>query len=148
MWVFIALKGHSFYNIAIFNLEIVLLLQSVSTQIFRSSRLRRLRMKFEQNWLAASEEKLFENVNGLMHACTDGKTDEGQKKKITIAHSEHSSGELKKDYIFHYTKVKLLLLQRGFTTCLGKFSRQQIDDFSYFSQKIGFDISCKKFLRI
>ena len=31
--VFFALKGHSFYNIAIFDLEVILLLQCVSTQI-------------------------------------------------------------------------------------------------------------------
>ena len=34
-------------------------------EIFRSPNLRRLHMKFEQNWLSeASEEKSFENVNG------------------------------------------------------------------------------------
>ena len=47
-------------------------------------------MKFEQNCSAASEEKSFENVNGWM----DGRTDNG-RKVITIAHPEHSSGELK-----------------------------------------------------
>ena len=31
--MYIALKGHSFYNIAIFDLEVILLLQCVSTQI-------------------------------------------------------------------------------------------------------------------
>ena len=38
---------------------------------------------------AASEEKSFENVNGRTH----GRTDDG-RKVITIAHPEHSSGEL------------------------------------------------------
>ena len=33
MCVFIALKGHSFYNIAIFVLEVILLLQCVSIQM-------------------------------------------------------------------------------------------------------------------
>ena len=42
-------------------------------------------MKFEQNCSAASEEKLFENVNGRTM----------DKKMITIPHPEHSSGELK-----------------------------------------------------
>ena len=37
-----------------------------------------------------ASEKSFENVNG----CTDGWTDNKQKV-ITIAHPEHSSGELK-----------------------------------------------------
>ena len=41
---------------------------------------------------AASEEKLFENVYGWAHE-TDTQTDKGQKV-ITIAHNEHSSGEL------------------------------------------------------
>ena len=39
---------------------------------------------------AASEEKTFENVNGRTHE----RTDDGQKV-TTIAHPEHSSGELK-----------------------------------------------------
>ena len=39
---------------------------------------------------AASEEKSFENVNGRM----DARTNDG-RKVITIAHPEHSSGELK-----------------------------------------------------
>ena len=55
--------------------------------IFRSPKLRRLHMKFEQYWLRASDKKLFENVDRL----TDG------RKVITIAHPEHSSGELKRD---------------------------------------------------
>ena len=42
----------------------------------------------------ASEEKSFENNNGRMHGRTDGRTDDG-RKVITIAHPEHSSGELK-----------------------------------------------------
>ena len=42
-------------------------------------------MKFGQNWLGASEEKSSENVNGRTH----------RRKVITIAHPEHSSGELK-----------------------------------------------------
>ena len=63
---------------------------------FRSPILRRLHMKFEQNWLwgfrgsGASEEKSFENVNGRTH----GWTDDG-RKVITIAHPEQCSGELK-----------------------------------------------------
>ena len=48
-------------------------------------------MKFEQNWFSGFRGEAFENVNG----CTDGRTDDGQKV-ITIAHPEHSSGELKK----------------------------------------------------
>ena len=55
-------------------------------------------MKFEQNWLRASEEKSFENVNRRTHrwmdALTDRRTDDG-RKVITIAHPEHNSGELK-----------------------------------------------------
>ena len=43
----------------------------------------------------ASEEKSFENVNGRTHGRMDGRTDDG-RKVITIAHPEHSSGELKK----------------------------------------------------
>ena len=39
--------------------------------IFRSPNLRWLHMKFEQNWLKASEEKSFENNNGLTHGRTD-----------------------------------------------------------------------------
>ena len=49
-------------------------------------------MKFEQNWLRGSEEKLFKNVNGRTQGRTDGQTD--GRKVITIAHPEHSSGEL------------------------------------------------------
>ena len=44
----------------------------------------------------ASEEKLFENVNGWMDGRTEGRTDD-RRKVITIAHPEHSSGELKKN---------------------------------------------------
>ena len=40
MCVFIALKGRSFYNIAIFNLEDILLLQCVSAQIAQQFGLR------------------------------------------------------------------------------------------------------------
>ena len=40
--------------------------------IFRSLTLRRLHMKFEQNWL--SGRKSFENVNGRTHGRTDGRT--------------------------------------------------------------------------
>ena len=43
-------------------------------------------MKFEQNWQSGFKGK----VNGR----TDGLTGEG-RKVITIAHPEHSSGELK-----------------------------------------------------
>ena len=43
-------------------------------------------MKFEQIGSAASEEKSFENVNGRTH---------NGRKVTTIAHPEHSSGELK-----------------------------------------------------
>ena len=43
-------------------------------------------MKLSKISSAASEEKSFENVNG--------RTDDG-RKVITIAHLEHSSGELK-----------------------------------------------------
>ena len=48
-------------------------------------------MKFEQNGSRASEEKLFENVNG--------RTD--RRKVITIAHPEHSLGELKIKFIIY-----------------------------------------------
>ena len=41
--------------------------------------------KFEQNWLKASEEKSFENVNGQTHGRTDGCTD-GHRTK-----SDHNS---------------------------------------------------------
>ena len=51
-------------------------------------------MKFEQISSGASEEKSFENVNGLTHGRTDARTEDG-RKVITIAHPEHSSGELK-----------------------------------------------------
>ena len=52
-------------------------------------------MKFEQNGSAASEEKYeFENVNGRTDGRKDGQTDDG-REMITIAHPEHSSGELK-----------------------------------------------------
>ena len=47
-------------------------------------------MKFQQTGSAASEEKSFENFNGRTHWRTDN-----QQKVITIAHPEHSSGELK-----------------------------------------------------
>ena len=43
---------------------------------------------------AASEEKSFENVNGWTDTQMDGRTDDG-RKVITIAHPDHSSGELK-----------------------------------------------------
>ena len=46
---------------------------------------------------AASEEKSFENVNGQTDVQTDGRTDgqaDNRRKVITIAHPEHSSGEL------------------------------------------------------
>ena len=42
----------------------------------------------------ATEEKSFENVNRRTHRRTDGRTDD-RRKVITIAHPEHSSGELK-----------------------------------------------------
>ena len=42
----------------------------------------------------ALEEFSFESVNGRTTGQTDGRTDDGQKV-ITIAHPEHSSGELK-----------------------------------------------------
>ena len=41
--------------------------------IFCSPNIRRLHMKFEQNWLRASEKKSFENVNGWMHGRTKDK---------------------------------------------------------------------------
>ena len=41
----------------------------------------------------ALEELSFESVNGQTDVCTDGLTDNLQKV-ITIAHPEHSSGEL------------------------------------------------------
>ena len=47
-------------------------------------------MKFEQNWLRSFRGKSFENVNGRTHGRTDDR-----RKVITIAHPEHSSGELK-----------------------------------------------------
>ena len=54
---------------------------------------------------AASEEKSFENVNG--------RTDDGQKT-ITVAHPEHSSGELKKH-------AKLPSMQRFTDTLSGAY---------------------------
>ena len=53
--------------------------------IFRSPNLKRFQMNLSKIGSAASEEKSFENVNG--------RTDDG-RKVITIAHPEHSSGEL------------------------------------------------------
>ena len=50
-------------------------------------------MKLSKIGSAASEEKLFENVNGRMHGRKDGWTDDG-RKVIIIAHPEQSSGEL------------------------------------------------------
>ena len=55
--------------------------------IFRSPNLRRLIWNLSKIGSGASEEKSFENVNG--------RTDDG-RKVITIAHPEHSSGELTK----------------------------------------------------
>ena len=52
-------------------------------------------MKFGKIGSAASEEKSFENVNGRMDARMHGWTDDDGRKVITIAHPEHSSGELK-----------------------------------------------------
>ena len=43
-------------------------------------------MKFEQNWVKGFRGESFENVNG--------RTDD-RRKVITIAHPEHSSGEIK-----------------------------------------------------
>ena len=71
--------------------------------IFCSPNLRRLHMKSKIG-SRASEEKSFENVNEQMHrqtdartdAWTDRRTDDG-RKVITIAHPEHSLGELKSD---------------------------------------------------
>ena len=57
--------------------------------IFRSPNLRRPHMKFDQNWLRGFREKSFENINGWKDTWPDG------RKVITIAHPEHSSGELK-----------------------------------------------------
>ena len=48
-------------------------------------------MKFEQNWLSGFR-------GGRLTMLTDGRMDEGsddRQKVITIAHPEHSSGELK-----------------------------------------------------
>ena len=57
-------------------------------------------MKFELNWLRGFRGEVVQNVNGRTHGWTDrrmeGRTDDG-RKVITIAHPEHSSGELKKE---------------------------------------------------
>ena len=45
-------------------------------------------MKFEQNWLGGFRGEVLKML-------TDGETEGGQKV-ITIAHPEHSSGELKR----------------------------------------------------
>ena len=50
-------------------------------------------MKLNKTGSVASEEKSFENVKGRSH----GRTDDG-RKVITIAHPEHSSGELTKPF--------------------------------------------------
>ena len=44
----------------------------------------------------ASEEKLFENVNGRTATRTSGRKSDDGWKVTTIAHPKHSSGELKK----------------------------------------------------
>ena len=59
--------------------------------IFRSPNLRRLHMKFEQNWLRGFRGEV---LKMLTDGRTHGRTDD-RRKKITIAHPEHSSGELK-----------------------------------------------------
>ena len=46
-------------------------------------------MKLEPNWLSGFRGEVVENVNGWTDTRTDG------RKVITIAHPEHSSGELK-----------------------------------------------------
>ena len=55
---------------------------------FRSPNLRRLHIKFEQNWLRGFRG------GRLKMLTTDARTEDG-RKVITIAHPEHSSGELK-----------------------------------------------------
>ena len=55
-------------------------------------------MKFEQNWLRG-----FRGMKMLTDGRTDGRTDDG-RKVITIAHPEHSSGELKKKSKCHLLK--------------------------------------------
>ena len=59
--------------------------------IFRSPNLRRLHMKFEQNWLRGFRGG---RLKMLTDGRTDGRTVDG-RKGITTAHPEHSSGELK-----------------------------------------------------
>ena len=62
-------------------------------------------MKFEQNWLSGFREEAIENVNGWMHGQTDNR-----RKVITIAHPEHSSGELKKGIFVHLYLRQMVLL--------------------------------------
>ena len=51
--MFIALKGHSFYNIAIFDLQVILLLQCVSTQITEQFGWRSQKLIFKMVTMAA-----------------------------------------------------------------------------------------------
>ena len=52
-------------------------------------------MKFEQNWLSGFRGG---RLKMLTDGRTDARTDDG-RKVITIAHPEHSSGELKKQEV-------------------------------------------------
>ena len=65
--------------------------------IFRSPDLRRLHMKFEQNWLSGFR-------GGRLKVLTDARTDDGQNV-ITIGHPEHSSGEQKRDEDFRFISI-------------------------------------------
>ena len=74
-------------------------------------------MKFEQNLLSASEEKLFENVNGGTHGGTND-----DQKVITIAHPEYNSGELKIEC--HLLQILLATLRvRLQKACYQKYSQ-------------------------
>ena len=57
--VFIVLKSHSFYNIPIFDLEVILLLQCVSTQITQQFRWRRKKLVFKMDFQSACFELFF-----------------------------------------------------------------------------------------
>ena len=55
----------------------------------------------------ALEELSFEGVYGRTEGQSDGRTDDGQNV-ITLAHPEHSSGELKYDMFFRLNDIILL----------------------------------------
>ena len=69
--------------------------------IFHSPNLRRLHMKFEQNWLSSFRGEVVGKCKW-----TDG------RKVITTAHPEHSLGELKKQW-----RTYLMILMQCFCVC-------------------------------